>query len=95
MPEREPKRFVSAVSVYTQSGYTINDTILVNRPLSVEGWKIYQLSYDERLGRWSDLSVFELVRDPWLPAVYVGIGLLLIGVIGLFFSHEKQGGATR
>lgn len=95
MPEREPKRFVSVVSVYTQSGYMINDTILVNQPLSVEGWKIYQLSYDERLGRWSDLSVFELVRDPWLPAVYVGIGMLLIGVIGLFFCHEKHGGAAR
>lgn len=95
MPEREPKRYASAVSVYTQSGYTIKDTILVNRPLQVEGWKIYQLSYDERLGRWSDVSVFELVKDPWLPAVYVGIGLLLMGVIGLFFAKEKREGEGR
>lgn len=92
MPEREPKRFLSAVSVYTPSGITIHDTILVNKPLDVAGWKIYQLSYDERLGRWSDISVFELVRDPWLPAVYTGIFCLLVGAVLQFMRKEKKEG---
>lgn len=90
MPDREPRRFASAVSVYTQSGLSIADTIEVNRPLRVEGWKIYQLSYDETKGRWSDVSVFELVRDPWLPGVYVGIWMLIGGAVGLFFRFRKR-----
>ena len=35
MPEREPQRFVSAVTVYTQSGEVVEDTIEVNRPLKI------------------------------------------------------------
>ena len=58
MPEREPQRFVSAVTVYTQAGDVVEGTIEVNRPLKISGWNIYQLSYDETKGRWSDVSVF-------------------------------------
>ena len=89
MPEREPKRFSSAVSIYTKSGKKFNDTILVNKPLDIEGWKIYQLSYDETLGRWSDVSILELVSDPWLPAVYAGIGLMLAGAVLMFMKKKK------
>lgn len=91
MPEREPKRFASSVSVYTKAGETFSDTILVNKPLNVDGWKIYQLSYDEALGRWSDVSIFELVKDPWLPAVYCGIALMLVGAVLLFLNSGKKG----
>ena len=60
--------------------------IEVNKPLSIAGWKIYQLSYDETKGKWSRMSVFELVRDPWLPIVYTGILMMIAGAIGLFLS---------
>ena len=89
MPEREPQRFVSAVTVYTQSGEVVEDTIEVNRPLKIFGWNIYQLSYDETKGRWSDVSVFELVRDPWLPAVYAGIIMMVLGAVCLFVNAPK------
>jgi hypothetical protein len=86
MPRREPKRYASDVTVYTQSG-TVKDAVIeVNKPLSVAGWKIYQLSYDEAFGKWSRFSVFELVKDPWLPVVYSGIGMMLIGALLLFIS---------
>ena len=78
------------VTVYTKSGKSIDATIEVNRPLEVEGWKIYQLSYDERLGRWSDTSVFELVSDPWLEWVYVGIYLVLAGALLNFLTTRKR-----
>lgn len=90
MPEREPQRFASEVKVYTQAGTMMDSTIEVNRPLELEGWKIYQLSYDESKGRWSDISIFELVRDPWLPAVYTGIVMMMIGAICLFISAQKR-----
>lgn len=97
MPDREPRRFASAVKVYTESGLTFADTIEVNRPLEVEGWKIYQLSYDQTKGRWSDVSVFELVRDPWLPYVYAGIWMLVAGAVCLFvrFNRSKREEETR
>ena len=47
MPEREPQRFASEVKIYTQEGTITEGTIEVNRPMEIEGWKIYQLSYDE------------------------------------------------
>ena len=90
MPEREPQRFASEVKIYTQEGTITEGTIEVNRPMEVEGWKIYQLSYDETKGRWSDVSIFELVRDPWLPVVYTGIIMMMAGALCLFVNAQKR-----
>lgn len=90
MPEREPRRFASEVKVYTESGCRDSATIEVNKPFELEGWKIYQLSYDESKGRWSDISVFELVRDPWLPVVYTGIWMMIAGAVCLFALSQKR-----
>ncbi len=90
MPDREPQRFVSDVTVYTQDGNTQECSIEVNRPLRIAGWSIYQLSYDESKGRWSDISVFELVSDPWLPAVYTGIIMMVAGAICLLMTSPKR-----
>lgn len=90
MPEREPQRFASTVKVYTEDGKQVEDTIAVNHPLNVAGWNIYQLSYDDTKGRWSDISVFELVRDPWLPAVYTGIVMMMLGAVCLFINAQKR-----
>lgn len=90
MPEREPQRFASDVKVYSEKGTVMEGTIEVNRPLEVEGWKIYQLSYDETKGRWSDVSIFELVRDPWLPVVYAGIMMMMAGALCLFVNAQKR-----
>ncbi|MDR3219264.1 MAG: cytochrome c biogenesis protein ResB [Dysgonamonadaceae bacterium] len=86
MPNREPKHFASNVIVYTQSKKIKKSLIEVNKPLSIAGWKIYQLNYDESMGKWSRISVFELVKDPWIPAVYSGILMMLAGAVYLFVS---------
>ena len=57
MPEREPRRFASEVKIYTQEGTITEGTIEVNRPMEIEGWKIYQLSYDETKVRCQCLRV--------------------------------------
>lgn len=93
MAEREPKKFSSAVKVYTKEGDVYVDSIMVNKPLNVMGWKIYQLDYDKEKGRWSELSVFQLVRDPWLPAVYVGLFMMLAGAVFMFGTspdHQRS-----
>lgn len=90
MPDREPRRYSSDVIIYTESGKKCNETIEVNNPAEIECWKIYQLSYDETKGRWSDISVFELVKDPWLPAVYVGIIMMMLGAVCMFVTAQKN-----
>lgn len=86
MPEREPRSYKSLAKVYTQDGKIKESEILVNKPFKINGWSIYQLSYDENMGKWSNVSVFELVKDPWLPAVYAGIFMLLAGAVMIFLT---------
>ena len=80
----EPKEYSSEVVVKTEDR-TDTTSIKVNHPYKVMGWKLYQLSYDEQGGRWSDLSVIQAVKDPWLPVVYLGIFMLLGGAVYLFW----------
>lgn len=84
-----PKRYASEVHIYTKEGETLATTIEVNKPAHLAGWKIYQYSYDESMGAAHRVSIFQLVADPWLPFVYLGIGLLLLGAVLLFFSLGK------
>lgn len=92
MPPREPKRFSSAIDVYTKDGKNLQGSVEVNHPFAVNGWKIYQYSYNQQMGKWSTLSVFELVRDPWLPVVYFGILLLALGALGMLFGKPRKHG---
>ena len=82
-----PKRFASDVSIHTKGGQTIAGTVEVNKPLKAEGWKVYQYDYDAMRGPESQYSVFLLVRDPWLPGVYLGIFLMLAGALCLIVQE--------
>ena len=90
MSAREPLRYASDVNVYTQDGNAIQAHIEVNKPFSIGSWKIYQLDFNKEQGKWSTLSVYELVSDPWLPATYVGIYLLLIGAVLMFITAGRN-----
>lgn len=90
MPPREPKRFASEVRLVGSDGRQVEAVIEVNKPVVFDGWKIYQYGYDREKGRWSAYSVLELVADPWMPAVYVGILSLLAGAICLFFRVQQR-----
>ena len=90
MAEREPQRYVSKVEIVTESGKHEEADILVNQPYSTMGWNIYQLSYDVDRGKWSEISVLELVRDPWLPYVYTGIYMMIAGAVMLLFTAQRR-----
>jgi hypothetical protein len=81
----EPKKFSSKIKVFTIDKEEYSTVLEVNKPFEVMGWKLYQLSYDERFGKYSTTSTIELVKDPWLPVVYVGIFMMISGAIYLFF----------
>lgn len=90
----EPRKFSSELAIQTSDGKSIQPVIEVNKPFNIAGWTIYQLGYDTDLGRWSDLSVLELVRDPWLPVVYLGILLMMAGAGFLFIYGKPKNGGT-
>lgn len=89
MEEPRPKRYYSAVEVHTKDGQTLRDTVEVNRPMKVNRWWIYQLAYDEAKGRWSRISILEMVRDPWLHSVYAGFILMLLGAVLLLLPKNR------
>lgn len=86
----EPKKFTSDVVVYTKSGIEKTGLVEVNKPLTAGSWKVYQYSYDTRAGRDSEISVFELVYDPWIKLVYTGIILVMLGSLTLFWKGGKK-----
>ncbi len=81
----EPKEFSSDIDILTKEGERIHAVLKVNESFPYKGWDIYQLSYDETMGKWSDLSVIELVRDPWLPVIYTGIFMMIAGALNMFW----------
>ena len=89
MFEPEPKKYSSDVVLEDKNGNRDTITLEVNKPIKSHGWKIYQLSYDEKLGKYSRSSVIELVSDPWLIFVYLGIFMVLAGSIYIFWVGRK------
>ena len=85
-----PKRYASQIEILTKSGKKIETTIDVNKPVEVDGWKIYQYGYDTMMGAESKTSILELVSDPWLPLVYAGIYMMLGGAVCLFAFGKKK-----
>ena len=51
---------------------------------------VHYADFNKEQGKWSTLSVYELVSDPWLPATYVGIYLLIIGAILMFVTAGRN-----
>jgi len=85
-----PKRFASEIQILTKSGKNIETTIDVNKPAEVDGWKIYQYGYDTQMGAMSQISILELVSDPWLPLVYTGIYMMLGGAVCMFVFGSRR-----
>ena len=84
----EPEKYSSDILIVNDAQEARPLTLEVNKPFKYMGWKLYQLSYDERMGKWSRVSVIEAVRDPWLPLVYLGVFLLLAGALYLFWIGQ-------
>ena len=64
-------------------------TIAVNSPQKVDGWKMYIFSFNEQKGKWSNTSVIELIKDPWQPFVFLGLGMMIIGSFFVFWRGKK------
>lgn len=90
-----PKRYASVIKITEKSGHEYEATIDVNKPIVVDGWKIYQYGYDTSMGAESKISILELVSDPWLPLVYAGIFMMLGGAVCMFVFGRREGEKVR
>lgn len=50
----------------------------VNHPCLYRGWLIYQSDYDHDTMQY---SVLRIVRDPWLPVIFLGMAMLVLGAV--------------
>jgi cytochrome c biogenesis protein ResB len=68
-------------------GANTQAVVRVNHPIVHQGFRIYQLGYNPDDPAWTALL---LVKDPGIPIVYTGFGLLLVGLITTL--HARLGG---
>ena len=82
------KAFKSQVEVIKDNNIIETSTIEVNKPLIVDGYKLYQYSYDKDNGLWSGIMA---KKDPGTKVVFTGYLLLVIGVIlNLFKTFNNK-----
>lgn len=87
----EAKYFGSHVKIYSKKSSSVNQCLIeVNRPFRGDGWWIYQYSYDNLAGSDSHYSSFKVVYDPWLPLIYIGFAMILVGGLGLVFINDSK-----
>jgi len=91
MNMQEAKSIRSEIEYITKYKRTGIAHLEVNKPYKIDGWNIYQVSYDKQMGRWSRISGLELINDPWLPFVYIGLFMMLTGAVYIFWvgNHFK------
>ena len=84
------ERYASDLTITTPDGEQERITLEVNKPYSFGSWKIYQSGYDSQKGKYSELSILELVYDPWLEVVYTGIFMLIFGSLYLMLYGKRK-----
>ena len=85
-----PKRFAAEVTVLRQNKNFEDVSIEVNSPLRRDGWTLYLTNYELSPNGQTDQCLIEAVRDPWLPAVYTGIFLMLGGAVAMLFRNPFE-----
>lgn len=88
--EPTAKLFRSNVSVIIQNQPVTTAVVEVNKPIDILNWKVYQSSWDTTPDGKKYLSIFSVVRDPWLSVVYAGAFMMLIGTLHLFWYGIKK-----
>ena len=90
MTRPEPKRFVSDINIYSENGKQAHTLLEVNKPYKMGHWTLYQYGYDSKAGNMSTYSSIELVYDPWLIPVYIGMILLACGSVCMLWVGNRR-----
>lgn len=88
-PPAEPKAYNSRLTVLENGRQRDTRVVEVNDPLHYGGYHFYQHDYDHEGG---DYTVLSVTSDSGLYAVYLGFGLLLVGVFWVFWARPREKG---
>ena len=91
MTQPEPKRFVSDIEAFSEDGKKAHALLEVNKPLKLGSWMLYQYGYDNDAGKLSTYSSIELVYDPWIMPVYIGIIMFMLGSFCMLWAGKNKG----
>ncbi len=81
-----PKLFRSDLLVKPVDKPKYRVTLEVNKPLSMDGWMLYQSSWGEdQFGRY---SVIMAVKDQTVPVVFTGLGMMVVGAFWALWSRR-------
>ncbi len=86
--EQETKFWKSHVSFLDKQDNVLNDGIIqVNQPVKFRGYRFYQTDFDPRRSNYSGIGVS---REPGLGIIYIGFGMMVIGVLMMFYFREQS-----
>lgn len=82
-----PSSYASDIEILDKNKEkTLDYKIFMNNPLSFEGYKFFQSSYDtDEMG-----TILEVNKDPGKWPTYLGYLLLCVGFIGNFFTKQSR-----
>ncbi len=83
--EKEVKAYISHVTA-VKDGRRTSTRIAVNEPMSYAGWTLYQVNYRPEDPTYSGL---EAVYDPGVSWVFLGFGLICVGVFVMFYVEPR------
>jgi hypothetical protein len=83
--DKEVKAFLSHVTA-RQGERVERATISVNDPFDFAGWTLYQVNFNPDDPTYSGL---EAVRDPGVPWVFLGFGLICLGVAYMLYVEPR------
>jgi len=86
----EPSKFISEIRIENKTGESADYKLMVNKPIKIGGWKIYQYGYDTKAGKNSRYSILGIIYDPWINIVYFGILLLISGSVCMFRKKIRK-----
>ncbi len=90
--EDEVKAYRSEVTAVAGSA-SRKAVVTVNDPFTFNGWTFYQANYDPKDPTYSG---FEAVKDPGVPWVFLGFGLICAGVAWMFYVEPRlRGGGVK
>ena len=75
----------SDVTVTRSNGETVNHSLIVNDPLELDGYHLYQANYRKDARGDYTISGLEVLHDPGLPIAFAGFWLLIVGVFWQFY----------
>ena len=80
-------QFISRVGVVEDGRTVLTKTVQMNDPLKYRGYTFYQSSYDAEAGAASRYTVLSVSRDPGVGFIYIGFGMLTVGLVVVFYVN--------